>query len=73
MLDSKLKLRSQLVTNLQKQQNASLPNLDNLLYWDIKGVVAVYGADYQPTDATELERMMGSQEVYRAFLLATID
>jgi hypothetical protein len=73
MLDSKLKLRAKLVENLDKQKSAPLPNLGNLLYYDIQGVVALYGADYQPTDPVELERMMGPQEVYRAFLLSTIE
>jgi hypothetical protein len=72
MLDTKIKLRGELVAELQKQQSAPLPDLSNLLYWDMQGKIALYTADYQPTDSVELERMMGPQEVYRAFLLSTI-
>jgi Concanavalin A-like lectin/glucanases superfamily len=73
MLDAKIRLRGELVAELQKQQSAPLPDLNNLLYWDIQGKIALYTADYQPTDSVELERMMGPQEVYRAFLLSTIE
>jgi hypothetical protein len=73
MLDTKIKLRGELVAELQKQQSAPLPDLSNLLYWDIQGKIALYTADYQPTDSVELERMMGPQEVYRAFLLSTME
>lgn len=73
MLDAKLKLRGQLADHLARQQAAPPPDLANLLYHDIRGEVALYGADYQPTDTAELERMMGSNEVYRAFLLSTIE
>jgi hypothetical protein len=43
-----------------------------LLYDDINHIVQVYAPDYQPTDPVLLERLMGRQEVYRAFLLSTI-
>jgi len=73
MLGAKLKLRDKLVENLTQQQSAHLPDLRNLLYYDIRGEIALFPSDYQPTDPVELERLMGSQEVYRAFLLATIE
>ena len=73
MLDAKLKLRDKLVENLTQQQSAHLPDLGNLLYYDIRGEIKLFPSDYQPTDPVELERLMGSQEVYRAFLLATIE
>ncbi len=72
-LDYKLKLRGKLVENLQRQQSANLPDLQNLLYYDLRGEVVIFSSDYHPTDQAELERIMGSQEVYRAFLLATIE
>ena len=65
--------RGKLVDNLAQQKSAHLPDLGNLLYYDIRGEVIVYGPEYQPSDPAELERLMGSQEVYRAFLLATIE
>jgi len=71
-LDTKTRLRGQLVDELTKQQSAQLPDVGELLYYDIRGQVAAVTPDYQPTNPTELERLMGSQEVYRAFLLATI-
>jgi len=73
MLDTKLKLRGELVANLEKQQSAPLPDIGNLLYYDITDTQVIYAADYQPTDPVELERMMGPREVYRAFLLSTIE
>jgi hypothetical protein len=66
-------LRGELVAELQKQQSAPLPDVSNLLYYDINGIMQIYAADYQPTDPVELERMMGPQEVYRAFLLSTME
>jgi hypothetical protein len=72
MLDTKIKLRGKLVEHLEKQKS-TLPDLRNLLYYDIRGEMLLYGADYQPTDPTELERLMGPQEVYRAFVLSTIE
>jgi hypothetical protein len=72
-LDTKRRLRGELVDELKNQQAAPLPNLQNLLYYDIRGEVAVVSPDYQPTEQSEIERLTGSQEVYRAFLLATID
>ena len=71
MLDTKIKLRNELVSELQKQQSAS-PDMSNLLYYDINDIIQIYADDYQPTDPVELERLMGPQEVYRAFLLSTI-
>jgi hypothetical protein len=71
-VDTKLKLRGKLAEALVEQQRAPLPDLRELLYHDIKGEIVLYAPDYQPTDPVELERMMGGQEVYRAFLLATI-
>jgi hypothetical protein len=73
MLDVKLKLRAKLLENLEKQQAAPLPDLGNLLYYDIRGEIVLYDSDYQPTDPVELERLMGVHEVYRAFLLSTIE
>jgi hypothetical protein len=73
MLNAKIRLRGELIAHFNKQQSAPLPDLANLLHYDIKGEIAVVGAEYQPTDATELERLMGSQEVYRAFLLSTVE
>jgi hypothetical protein len=73
MLDVKLKLRAKLLENLEKQQAAPLPDLGNLLYYDIRGEIVLYDSDYQPTDPVELERLMGVNEVYRAFLLSTIE
>lgn len=72
-LFDKAKLRDKLVENFQQQQIAAFPNLGDLLYYDIKGAYTVFPPDYQPTDPGELERLMGSHEVYRAFLLATIE
>ena len=34
--------------------------------------MSLYAPDYQPTGPVLLERLMGRQEVYRAFLLSTI-
>jgi hypothetical protein len=73
MLETKSKLRGELVEELQKQQSAPLPELSNLLYYDITDTIQIYADDYQPTDPVELERLMGPQEVYRAFLLSTIE
>ena len=70
MLDTKTKLRGELVAELQKQQSAP-PDVSNLLYYDINNIMQIYAEDYQPTDPVELERLMGPQEVYRAFLLST--
>jgi hypothetical protein len=72
MLDTKTKLRGELDAELQKQQSAS-PDMSNLLYYDINDIIQIYADDYQPTDPVELERLMGPQEVYRAFLLSTIE
>lgn len=72
MLAAKVKLRDKLVVNLEQQQSATI-NLGNLLYYDMRGELVVFPSDYQPTDPVELERMMGSREVYLAFLLATIE
>jgi hypothetical protein len=72
-LFNKVKLRGKLVENLEQQQSANLPDLGNLLYYDMRGETPVWPSDYHPTDLDELERLMGSQEVYRAFLLATIE
>jgi hypothetical protein len=55
------------------KSSISSSDLGNLLYYDIRGEVIVYGPEYQPSDPVELERLMGGQEVYRAFLLATIE
>jgi len=71
-LFNKVKLRGKLVENFEQQQRA-VPDLENLLYYDLRGEMVVYPSDYHPTDPVELERLMGSQEVYRAFLLATIE
>jgi hypothetical protein len=71
MLDAKVKLRGQLEKHLEKQQSAP-PDVSNLLYYDLNNMIQIYVDDYQPTDPTELERLMGPQEVYRAFLLSTI-
>jgi Concanavalin A-like lectin/glucanases superfamily len=71
MLDTKVKLRGELVAELRKQQ-AAPPDVSNLLYYDLNDIIQIYADDYQPTDPVELERMMGPQEVYRAFLLSTI-
>jgi hypothetical protein len=73
MLDAKIRLRGELVAELQKQQSAPLPDLSNLLYYDLNNIIQIYADDYQPTDPVELERLMGPQEVYRAFLLSTIE
>jgi hypothetical protein len=70
MLVIKTKLRGELVTELEKQRSTPLPDLRNLLYYDING--SLVGDDYQPTDPVELERLMGSRELHRAFLLATL-
>jgi hypothetical protein len=72
MLDEKTRLRDELVAELQKQQSDS-PDISNLLYYDINDIIQIYADDYQPTDPVELERLMGPQEVYRAFLLSTIE
>jgi len=72
MLSAKVRLRDKLVENLEKQRSATI-NLGNLLYYDMRGDYVVWPSDYQPTDPVELERMMGSREVYLAFLLATIE
>ena len=71
MLDTKIKLRGELVAELQKQQSAQA-DVSNLLYYDINDIIQIYADDYQPTDPVELERLMGPQEVYRAFLLSTM-
>jgi hypothetical protein len=68
----KPRLRDELVAELQKQQSDS-PDISNLLYYDINDIIQIYADDYQPTDPVELERLMGPQEVYRAFLLSTIE
>jgi hypothetical protein len=66
------RLEKTLKDEVTKQQSAPRPDLGNLLYNDINHIVQLYAPDYQPTDPVLLERMMGQQEVYRAFLLATI-
>jgi hypothetical protein len=71
MLDAKVKLRGQLEKHLEKQQSAP-PDVSNLLYYDLNNMIQIYADDYQPTDPVEVERLMGPQEVYRAFLLSTI-
>jgi hypothetical protein len=70
MLAIKTRLRGELVTELEKQRSAPPPDLRNLLYYDINNLLV--GDDYQPTDPVELERLMGSRELHRAFLLATL-
>ena len=78
MLADKIKLRGELVAKLEKQQSAPLPDPKNLFYYDGEWregtgwVQRVLADDYQPTDPVELERLMGSREAYRAFLLATL-
>jgi hypothetical protein len=72
-LIDKVTLQKKLTDNLAQQQSAQLPDLGNLLYHDIRGEIALYPSDYEPTDQVDLERMMGSQEIYRAFLLATVE
>jgi hypothetical protein len=71
-LISKLNLRPELERYLNEKKSDPLPNLDNLLYYDKLNRVVLFTPDYQPTDPDELERFMGSQEVYRSFLLATV-
>jgi hypothetical protein len=71
-LFNKVKLRGKLVENFEQQQRV-VPDLGNLLYYDLRSEMVVFPSDYHPTDPVELERLMGSQEVYRAFLLATIE
>ena len=66
------RLEQTLKDEVAKQQSAPRPDLGNLLYNDINNIGQVYAPDYQPTDPVLLERLMGRQEVYRAFLLATI-
>ena len=78
MLADKIKLRGELVAKLEKQQSDPLPDPRNLFYYDGEWregtgwVQRVLADDYQPTDPVELERLMGSREAYRAFLLATL-
>jgi hypothetical protein len=69
MLADKIKLRGELVEKLEKQ-SAPLPDPRNLFYYDIEHLLV--SDDWQPTDPVELERLMGSREAYRAFLLATL-
>ena len=66
------RLEQTLKDEVAKQQSAPRPDLGNLLYNDINNIGQVYAPGYQPTDPVLLERLMGRQEVYRAFLLATI-
>jgi hypothetical protein len=66
------RLEQILKDEVAKQQSAPRPDLGNLLYNDINNIIQVYAPDYQPTDPVLLERLMGRQEVYRAFLLSTI-
>ena len=79
MLVNKIALRGKLATELDKQRSAPLPDLSNLFFYDKPVVLGAANwiapdpdGDYQPTDPVELERLMGSQEAYRAFLLATL-
>jgi hypothetical protein len=71
-LITKLNLRPELVSYLDEKKSEPLPDLDNLLYYDIRNIVTFFDPDYKPEDPEELERIMGSREVYRAFLLATV-
>jgi hypothetical protein len=79
MLVNKIELRGKLATELDKQRSAPLPDLSNLFFYDKPVVIGAANliapdpdGDYQPTDPVELERLMGTQEAYRAFLLATL-
>jgi hypothetical protein len=71
-LASKLNLRPDLKSYLDEKKADPLPNLDNLLYYDISPDIVLFGPDYKPEDPDELERFMGSKEVFRSFLLATV-
>jgi hypothetical protein len=71
-LITKLNLRPELKSYLDEKKAEPLPDLDNLLYYDIRNTVALFDPNYKPEDPQELERLMGPREVYRAFLLATV-
>jgi hypothetical protein len=71
-ISTKEKLREKLVDNLAIQKAVSLPNLGNLLHSDITGERFLYDDTWEPKDQAELERVIGSEEVYRAFLLSTV-
>ena len=66
MLDTKTKLRGELVAELQKQQSAP-PDVSNLLYYDINNIIQIYAEDYQPTDPVELERPDGAPRSISSF------
>ena len=71
-LITRLNLRPELKSYLDEKKADPLPDLDNLLYYDIRNTVALFDPNYKPEDPQELERLMGPREAYRAFLLATV-